>query len=290
MRALVLSGGGSKGAFQIGVLKRWMGDEGLDYDIMCGVSVGALNIAGLSHSPYGEPQAAIKWLEDFWMKHVTGTESIYKRWFPFGRLHSLWEKSVYNSRPLMKLVREHLDLSKVKTSGRRLAVGAVCLNTGEHAFGTEEDPNFAEWVLASSSFPVFLTPIEIDGKLWSDGGIVNITPLAKAIEMGATEIDVIICSDPWLDNKWNVAKQSAVPNQIIRTLSLMSDQIAKNDIELTGLKNELADINENYQYVKVRVCVPSVPLNVDSLEFNPSDIVRMIEQGYHDADLAVIWT
>ena len=284
MRALVLSGGGSKGAFQIGVLKRWMGDHQQDYDIMCGVSVGALNIAGLSHVPKGNPQEAVAWLENFWLTKVTGNNAIYKRWFPFGRLHSLWMGSVYDSSPLIKLVKENIDLSQVAHNGRKLAVGAVCLDTGEHVFGTEQDPNFADWVLASSSFPVFLTPIEIGGKLYSDGGIVNITPLGQAIRMGADEVDVIMCSDPFVRDNWGSDSHAAVPGLIIRSLNLMSDQISRFDIEEIGLKNDLADVNPKYRKVKVRVVIPSKPLGVDSLTFDPDKIKSMIDQGYQDAD------
>lgn len=283
-KALVLSGGGSKGAFQVGVLKRWMGDWGLDYDIMCGVSVGALNVAGLAHTPYGQPQVAVKWLEDFWLSKVTGTDAIYRRWRPFGRLHSLWKKSVYDSSPLIRLVKDHIDMSKVPTNGRKVAVGVVCLDTGEHVFGTEQDPRFADWVLASSSFPVFMTPIEIDGKLYSDGGIVNITPLGQAIRMGADEIDVVICSDPFARGEWGASKKVAVPDQIVRTLSLMSDKVARFDIQEVGLKNDLANINPKYRRIKVRVVIPSRALGIDSLTFDPADTRRLIQQGYEDAE------
>lgn len=290
MRALVLSGGGSKGAFQIGVLKRWMGEDKIDYDIMCGVSVGALNIAGLSHVPKGQPQEAVKWLENFWLTKVTGNSSIYKRWFPFGQLHSLWMGSVYDSSPLIKLVKDNIDFSQVAHNGRQLAVGAVCLDTGEHVFGTEQDQNFADWVLASSSFPVFLTPINIGGKLYSDGGIVNITPLGQAIRMGADEIDVIMCSDPFVKDAWSLGdSRAAVPGLIIRSLNLMSDQISRFDIEEIGLKNDLADINKKYRRVKVRVIHPSKPLGIDALTFDPAEIRRMIEQGYQDADNHTIY-
>ena len=54
-RALVLSGGGVKGAFQVGALMHSMGDLGRDYDIVCGVSVGALNAAGLCNVKRGMP-------------------------------------------------------------------------------------------------------------------------------------------------------------------------------------------------------------------------------------------
>lgn len=284
MRALVLSGGGSKGAFQVGVLKRWMGDQKQDYDIMVGVSVGALNIAGLAHIPKGNSQQAVSWLENFWLTKVTGNESVYKRWSPFGRLHSLWKHSIYDSSPLARLVNDNIDLSQVASNGRALAVGAVCLDSGEHVFGTEQDPKFADWILASSSFPVFFTPIEINGKLYSDGGIINITPLGQAIRMGADEIDVIVCSDPFSNDEWKSTRRTAVPDQVIRTLGLMSDQIARFDIEQISLKNDLATISDKYKSVKVRVVKPSSPISIDSLTFDPIDIRLMIAQGYSDAD------
>lgn len=282
-RALVLSGGSVKGAYQVGVLRRWMGKWGWDYDIMCGVSVGALNVAGLSQVHKGMPTQAIEFLENFWLTRVTGTESIYKRWWPFGRLHSLWEKSVYDSSPLISLVRENFDIRKAQSCGRRVAVGAVCLDTGDHAFGHENDPNFIDWVLASSSYPVFMKPVEINGRLWSDGGLVNVTPLKQAILMGADEIDVIMCSDPWQKSVWGAERKVAVPDQIVRSLEIMSDQIMRNDIEIVGLKNELANIDNSYKHIKITLVMPSSKLTNDSLQFDPDEIRRMMDQGFDDA-------
>ena len=289
MRALVLSGGGSKGAYQLGVLKKWMGVEGRDYDVICGVSVGALNAAGLAMTPMGHPAEAIAWLENFWLENVKGTSSIYKRWFPFGRLHSLWLKSVYDSTPLIELVNKAVDMQKIAVSGKQIRVGAVCLDDGEYHYGTEDDPDFAKWVLASSSFPVFLKPIEIGGKLWSDGGIKRVTPLGEAIRMGADEIDVIMCDNPYLPMPWNSSSKRALPDQVLRTLQLMNSQIVKNDIEITGLKNELSELEPRYRRVKVRLVMPKFELNGDSLEFKPDEIVRLIEQGYQDADDVIVY-
>src|SRR5437868_11989774 len=57
-RALVLSGGGSKGAFEVGVLQRLMGDERTDYDLLCGTSVGAISGAERAQTPLGQPREA----------------------------------------------------------------------------------------------------------------------------------------------------------------------------------------------------------------------------------------
>ena len=286
MRALVLSGGGVKGAYQVGVLKRWMGEQGLDYDIMCGVSVGALNVAGLGMTPKGQPQQAIQTMEEFWKTKVN-TSAIYKRWFPFGRLHSLWLKSLYNSAPLQDLVRQTMDPVKIAANGRILAVGSVCLDTGDYHYARENDPDFVSWVLASSSFPVFLEPIEIGGKWYSDGGIKHVTPLGQAIELGADEIDVIMCS-PLSDDPFTASSTQAIPGILLRSIDLMNDQVMNDDLLLCGLKNNLSEIDPKYRKVKVRIVKPVAPLTSDSLNFDPGSIIQMIAQGYKDADSSTL--
>lgn len=289
-KALCLSGGGSKGAYQLGVLKKWMGEQGQDYKIMTGVSVGALNIAGLSQTKYGNPKEAIDWLTDLWLEKVS-TKAIYKRWYPFGRLHSLWLKSVYDSSPLASLVHDSFDHKKMLLSGKQLAVGAVCLDDGEHRFVRETDPQFVDWILASSSFPIFLNPVEIQGKLWSDGGIKNVTPLGQAIKMGATEIDVIVTNKLWVPNQWTSETKKAIPDQIIRTMSLMNDKIMEDDIKITGLKNEIAISSDKYKHIKFRVVMPSKNLidNANSLNFDPVLIREMLAQGYDEANTYVVY-
>lgn len=288
MRALVLSGGGSKGAWQLGILKKWMKEQKRDYQILAGVSVGALTVAGLAQFPLGQPEEAIDNVIKLWLEKVE-TKNVYRRWYPFGRLHALWLKSVYDSQPLIDLVHQNFSHQKVLESGKQVAVGAVCLNDGEHRYVRESDPHFVDWVLASSSFPIFLKPVEIEGRLWSDGGIKSVTPLGQAIKMGADEIDVLITSDMWALHKWSSKKKRAIPDQIVRTLSLMNDKIMQDDIKLTCLKNDLATVNSKYRRVRIRVVTPSQNLMDDSLDFNPKDIRRMMDIGYRDADEYVVY-
>lgn len=289
-KALVLSGGGVKGAWQLGVLKRLMGEQKIDYDIMTGVSVGALNVAGLAQTKLGHPELAIDWLLDFWLKHVTSTSKIYTRWFPFGRLHSLWKPSLYDSRPLWDLFRSNFDQGLILSSGRQVAVGAVSLDTGEVRYARETDENFADFVLASSSFPVFLTPLKIEDQLWADGGIKEVTPLGQAISMGADEIDVLITDkDLFNFEPWGSKSKRAIPDQVVRAIELMSQRIMRRDIQVTGLKNDLADLGHAYKHVKVRVVVPSKGLTDNSLRFDPDEIKNMIDVGYEDADNFVIY-
>ena len=102
MKALVLSGGGSKGAYQCGALKYILGELKVPYDIFCGVSVGAINCGFLAQFKAGEEKESVAQLSKLWDE--IDTPKIYQRWKPFGRLHALWEKSFYDSSPLHKLI------------------------------------------------------------------------------------------------------------------------------------------------------------------------------------------
>jgi NTE family protein len=281
MKALVLSGGGVKGAYQVGALKKWLFDDWQDYDIFCGVSVGAINGAFLSQFPKGDPKAAYEKLEGVWAK--VNQSNVKKAWFPLSVVESLWKPSVYNSEPLQKWIFSELDQKKVAASGKKLRVVAVSWNTGDTWVADETSEEIAKWVLASASFPVMLTPVEIDGQLWTDGGVRNVTPLGEAIRAGADEIDVIVCSNPDLPHRFDAQGKAALPSLAFRAIDMMGDQIVRADLQMCGLKNDLAELKPKYKKVKVRVLQPKESLTDDSLDFDPAAIQRMMALGYRDA-------
>lgn len=279
MRALVLTGGGARGAYQAGVLKRLMGDEGLDYDIFCGVSVGALNVAGLSLCPKGDPRGSSKSLENIWLG-IEGNKSIYKKWFPFG-LPALWRGSIYDTKPLSRLIKQYVNAESIATSGRHVVVGAVSMTTGDYRTVQGNDPDIVSWVHASCSFPIFFSSVQISGETWSDGGLKQNIPLAEAIRLGANEIDVVSCLNPWSRTNWNTNR--GLFKQLDRVIDLMSSEMIKDDIRQTGLMNDLAHLDQSYKKVKVRLFVPSRGINGDPLDFHPQKIRECISLGYSDA-------
>ena len=282
-KALVLSGGGSKGAYQWGALRRWMKEEGRDYEIICGTSVGALNAGMLAQAPLGQPGVAWDYLDSIWSQ--VNTERVHKKWAFWGSIAALWKPSVFNSAPLQEWVRTRMGAAAVRASGRTVRVGAVCIETGEYRFGKETDSDFVEWVLASSAFPAMLSPVKIGGKLWTDGGVKHVTPLGEAIRNGADEIDVIMCSEPAsaMEN-WPTHGQAALPGFALRAVDLMASAIIESDLKLCGLKNSLARAGqEGLRDIKVRVVRPDTQLTDNSLDFDPKQLRMMEMQGYQDA-------
>jgi len=278
VKALVLSGGGSKGSWQAGVLTRLLGEEGQYYEVICGVSVGALNGAFLAQYPLGREREASFDLGNLW--RAVETSKIYKRWFPFGRLHALWRGSAYNSEPLADWVSTALDTKRIQTSGRKLRVGAVSLTTGEYRLFGEDYPELTQAVLASASFPAALCPVSMEGELWSDGGIKEITPLQGAIALGASHVDVVLCSP-----KSTTTPFPADANAIsvaMRTIDLMSDEILNDDLAKTAMVNQLVEAGacNDKRLVTIRVFRPEKNLIESSLDFSNDKMRALLDQGY----------
>lgn len=280
MRALVLSGGGAKGAYQVGVLRRWIFDQGRDYDVLCGVSVGAINAGFLAQAEPGKLKTYWQMLEDMWRR--ANDASVKRTWWG-GYLAAMWKPSVYDTAPLNSWIRKGISAEKIVASGRQLRVGAVCLDDGAYKAAGEKDPDIVSWILASSSFPVFFAPVRIAGAAWTDGGVRHVTPIGEAIKLGADDIDVVVCSNPDAEPLWPAEGRTAVPGIALRVVDLMGDQIVRSDIEMARLKNDLADCGRAYRKIKMRLIEPDCELASDSLSFDPKGIAAMMQQGYADA-------
>jgi len=275
-RALVLSGGGTKGAFQCGAINYLVSLQNINYNILCGTSVGALNCSFLGM--YNNKKEGIKDLLAVW-KNLQ-TKDILKRHFPFGRLHGLLKPNLYNSNPLKNKIYKIIDVDKILSTQNKISIESVCLDTGQLKSSREFDKNFKEFVLASCSFPGLFEPVKIDNHLWLDGGIKSMTPLTNAIEMGADIIDVIICSPE--NNIQPMPSNSNSIEIIKRTLDLMVDSILDSDIKKAMLYNRLLEHEsiENKRKVEINIIRPNMVLTYDSFSFNTETIESMIDIGY----------
>jgi len=109
------------------------------------------------------------------------------------------------------------------------------------------------------------------------------TPIGEAIRLGATEIDIILCGDPSYLDSFNAKKKKTL-GLAGRAVEIMADQIMVADLQICGLKNDLAELNGKYKSVKLRVFKPQSDLGDNALDFNPSLIRRLIQVGYDEAD------
>lgn len=274
MRALVLSSGAAKGSFHIGVLHELILEQNLEYSIITGNSVGAINAAALCHAPIGHLKESFLELEDFW-RSIKGNNDIRLLWKPLLHLMAFWKGAVYDSSPLQALIKQKIDQEKVRISGRKLRIGVVSYKTGKYIEIDENANDLFKWIIASSAFPGVLSPVEIDGDLWIDGGVKCMVPIQGAIAAGATEIDVILTHPINEGIKLIPLKRDITGlNIAIRSLDIMSHEILKRDLNICNFYN-----TTDYDRIKIRIFAPEYSLCKNSFDFDPKKINEMIEYG-----------
>lgn len=228
--AIVLSGGGARAAYQVGILRR-LGRElpDLRFEIVTGVSAGAINAVHLAAHP-GDLREASEDLVRLWKDLTpdrifrTDTRSLMRRVSGWGlKLMTGGARlvppvrSLVDTRPLGELLRralaaaEHGEISGIADNVERGRLRAVALTTLDYATGRTitwvqgsrienwERPNrrsaearlTIDHVLASASLPLFFPAVRI-GKHWhGDGGIRLAAPLSPALHLGARRVLVV---------------------------------------------------------------------------------------------------
>lgn len=275
MRALVLSGGGAFGSFQAGAVKELMKKN--KYNLICGVSVGALN--GSFISQYRNQVEAGLRLKKMWLN--IDNKSVYRKWF-FWPLSVLWKSSIYDSTPLKKLIKENINPELIENV--ICSVGVVDHQTGKYStivlndMGNEKARGFIQ---ASSAFPAFLNPYDHKGKTYYDGGLRNITPLSDAINLGAKEIDVVMCQPKGISRTSD--KNPKVFGIAKRVIDIMMSEIIENDIEIAKLHNRLLRNNcgdDDKKLIGINVYRPLDDLPIkSSLDFDPKKIKQSLAIG-----------
>ena len=185
--ALVLAGGGVRGAVQIGMLQV-LAEEGFVPDRIYGSSVGAVNGVAFAGDP---TRSGVERMTRIW-KGLT-RESVY----PQGRLHGPWlylqhRDSVYPNSGLRTIIEKGIDFERLEDAVIPVEVVATSLTDGQERWFT--DGRAVDAVLASAAIPAIFPPVEIDGDRFIDGGVVNNVPLNRAIDAGATRIVVLLCT------------------------------------------------------------------------------------------------
>lgn len=283
MRALVLSGGGSKGSWQAGVIKglchrpEYHGG----FHFVAGTSVGALNACAIAMQRRIDFPDATKLLEEIWHSRL----DIWKLKFP-PYISGLWSNSLGTNKGLKNLLEVYINCEHIAASDVTLSITAVNLESGQIRRFDGKDPQLVKGLLASSSFPIAFPPEEIDGHLYTDGGVRDVAPLGEAIKAGATEIVVVLCSDPdALEHTPTLkSKLNRVYKVAMQVVDIMAAEILLNDIKRCNNVN--AQIAEGgapgKRRIKLTLFFPQRPL-ADSLDFSPSTMRKQFAMGYADA-------
>lgn len=308
-RVLVVSGGGSKGAFAAGAIKYLMVDRKLSFDIVIGTSTGALI----------SPLVAARTIPDLLKiyENVEDQDVLSDR--P-DLVAFLLSDALNGTEPLERMIERFIgDEKRYKRlieSATEMYVTAVNLQTGRVEYGNQHQDSKAvllKKILASASVPVMMPPVKIARYQYVDGGVKDIAPFGKAIEEGATHIISIILS-PGEETRKTVDKTFSSSMDILkRTLELLTEEIVDNDVKIANLYTESVQfvnlIRKNAReelglsasqirklftkadnpfsdkkVVGITVIRPDEELAPDSLAFDPVKMREMVDKGYQKAE------
>jgi NTE family protein len=229
--ALVLTGGGARAAYQLGVLKGISEllprGASCPFQVITGTSAGAVNAIALATDP-AHFRRTLSGLEDIWANfHVqqvfrTDTDTMLR-----SGLHLILSllsgglarppHALFDNTPLWELLRQTLDFARIGPAIRdgnlhAIAISATSFTTANSVaffdgadeikpwrrasrYGTRVELTLAH-LIASMSIPFLFRPVELGGEYYGDGAMRQTTPLTPAIHLGADRILVIGVSSP----------------------------------------------------------------------------------------------
>ena len=299
--AIVLSGGGAKGAFQVGVLQALIGRKGVDFETAVGTSTGAIQAAAVV-------QNDIPRLVKFWTD-LDGPDDIYKN--RGGTLLSIitGQPSIYTTDPLSKLLKAAIDEQKIRGSGKKLRIRIVNITTGKAITVGENAGNLADWVYASCAMPFVFPPLSSKSaegleEQWVDGGVRDVTPIDEAMLERPRAILVVRASAPARPDQ--PRKYKSLVSIGLRAVDILHTEVSENDLKNVSLINNLLTARDRqlialrqlglaeaqiegvmrplqaevdrFRLVPVNVIAPDRDL-YDTLEFKPQKIKEAIAMG-----------
>ncbi len=196
-RAIVLSGGGARGSYEVGVWKA-LAEMGQEFDIVTGSSVGSLNGAIMAQ---GELDTAYELWESLDTSHVLDFEVEEQIDTVEGMLETLnqFAKEAFRSHgissaPLIRLLREKINEEKIRAAKMRF--GLVTFEVPamkHHHLYIDEIPKgkLVDYLVASSSCFPAMQSHEFDGRMFIDGGYTDNIPVRLAVRGGAQEAVVV---------------------------------------------------------------------------------------------------
>ena len=300
--ALVLSGGGARGAYEAEVVRYAMEVKGYKFDVISGVSVGALNGAMIAMHKLDR-------LTELW--RTLTPEMIYTgptaSWRTVVKL-LMGSKSVYDTTPLRELIDREIDPSQITDVDLR--IGAVSLKKRKYFVFRPSHPDFKKALLASAAIPTLFPPVEISEEYpaMADGSIKNYAPIGDIMDTEPDEIVIISCRPRVMSELPEGPKNALRVGQ--EAFEIATHQMFLNDLQKFLSKNRTAEstswmveqlleagrpipdhiILRNargrvYRYVRAHIIEPTVELGA-ATDFKREHIDRCRQAGWEDAKKA----
>ena len=287
-KALVISGGGSKGAFAGGVAQYLMKHENRDYDLLLGTSTGSLMISHLALHKSDElkvlytnvNQDSIFSNNPFSIRSVDGQKIV-----SINHFNTLWNflngrKTFGESKNLRKLIAKNITkemYDEIRSSEKEIVVTVSNLTTNRIEYKSNKDctyEDFCDWIWGSCNYVPFMSLLEKDHSQYADGGFGTLVPIREAILRGATEIDAII-----LETEIPLINRLPAKNPfslLFDVFGFMLTHVERHNITIGKLAAKNKDVQLNLYYT------PTV-LTTNSLVFDQKMMRKWWKSGFNYA-------
>lgn len=285
MKALVISGGGSKGAFAGGVAQYLIEELKREYDIFVGTSTGSLLISHLAlgkidkikniyssvdqHSIFNVCPYKIRkkyGADIITLNHVNIIKNFIKGRKTFGESENL-RKLIRNS-----VTQEEFDTLKASAKNVVVTVSNLSLNQVEYKSINDFDyDEFLDWIWISSNYTPFMSLVRKNGCEYADGGLGSLVPIEEAIQLGATEVDVVVLHT-------EVSFYNKMPSRnafelLTSMFTFVLERIENQNIRIGKLVANQRDTIINIYYT------PTI-LTTNSLIFDKEKMTRWWKRGF----------
>jgi len=269
--ALVLSGGGAKGAWEAGAAAALV-EAGLPVRVVAGSSAGALNAAMLADGRLDRLQAhwrSVTREQVYSLRPGIFFAGLLPGWLTLLTLDAAG--SLFDPTPLRTLIAGAVDFERVRASPVRLLVVATDL-ARRQARLFDNATVTVDALMAAAAVPGAFPPVDVGGTLLVDGGLTGRAPVLETLGAGPPVARALVLLS------YATEERGEPPTRLRRTLEqafemAMVHQI-RRDVELARLK---------YPAVDVQVLTPSAPLGVRPLDFDPAATAAALERGRDDA-------
>ncbi len=284
-KALVISGGGSKGAFAGGVAEFLINKKKKEYDLFLGTSTGSLMVSHLSLGRVRElkelytnvNQHTVFSNSPFKIKHVKGEKVISIR-----HSNTLWNfingrKTFGESKNLKKLIKKNITkgmFDEIRHKNKEVVVTVSNLTANKIEYKSILDwsyEDYCDWIWGSCNYVPFMSLLEKNSCQYADGGFGCLVPIREAILRGAKEIDAIILETEMTQINRLPAKNPF--SLMLDVFDFMLGHVEKHNVTIGKLLARNKDVKLNLYYT------PTV-LTTNSLVFDKKLMSKWWEQGF----------
>jgi NTE family protein len=269
--ALVLSGGGAKGAYEAGVALA-LAARGVPIRLAAGSSAGALNATAVVDGRLDRLEALWRGVtreQVFALRPGIFFAGLLPGWLTLLALDGAG--SLLDPRPLRDLITGSVDLGRVRASPVALRVVATDLERRERRLFDNQTIS-VDALLAASAVPGLFPPVTVDGALLVDGGLIGRAPVLEALEAGVPVARAIVVMSYGANERGQ--RPTTLPRVLEEAFETSMVHQIRRDTELARLK---------YPSVEVQLLTPSAPLLLRPLGFDGAEMGRALERGRADA-------